>query len=113
MFDPECLSCHVTGWDPQEYIRYRTGFLNKEFAETEEQLSLHSRLAGNQCENCHGPGSRHIELIEAGEEDLAKKEVAVTLEEAKSICYRCHDSDNSPEFDFDTYWPKIEHYDSE
>ena len=113
-FDPECLSCHVTGWEPQEYIRYRSGWLNKEFAETEEQLSLESRLAGNQCENCHGPGSRHIELIEADEYDLAKKEVAVTLEQArKTVCRRCHDSDNSPEFDFDSYWTQIEHYEPE
>ncbi len=113
-FDPECLSCHVTGWNPQEYIRYRTGFLNQEFAElTNEDLSLHTRLAGNQCENCHGPASRHVELIEAGNIELAKKEVAVTLKQAKSICYRCHDTDNSPNFDFDTYWPQVEHYESE
>ena len=113
MFDPECLSCHVTGWNPQEYIRYRTGFLNKEFSDTENDLSLQSRLAGNQCENCHGPGSRHIELIEAGDVDLARKEVTITLEDARSMCYVCHDTDNSPNFDFDSYWPDVEHYESE
>jgi len=21
----------------------------------------------------------------------------------------CHDLDNSPQFDFDTYWPQVEH----
>ena len=24
-------------------------------------------------------------------------------------CMNCHDIDNSPDFDFETYWPKIEH----
>ena len=33
-----------------------------------------------------------------------------SLEQAKNGgCYECHDIDNSPEFDFDTYWPQIEH----
>lgn len=109
MYDPECLSCHVTGWEPQEYIRYRSGFLNKAFATSEEEGLLEKRLAGNQCENCHGPGSRHIELIEEGEIDLAKDEMKVSLEQAKTICYRCHDADNSPDFDFDEYWPEVEH----
>ncbi|HCO26669.1 MAG: hypothetical protein CME31_15785, partial [Gimesia sp.] len=55
IYDPECLSCHVTGWQPQEVIRYESGFVNK-------QESPH--LLGQQCENCHGPGSGHIELVE-------------------------------------------------
>ena len=25
------------------------------------------------------------------------------------VCQKCHDLDNSPDFDFDTYWPKVEH----
>ena len=108
--DPECLSCHVTGWNPQEYIRYRSGFLNKEFAQTEEDSALQVMLAGNQCENCHGPGSRHVELAEADELDLARKEVKVSLEQAKAICYGCHDTDNSPDFDFEQYWPEVSHY---
>ncbi len=112
MFDPECLSCHVTGWNPQEYIRFRSGFLNEEFAEGDDR-SLQARLAGNQCENCHGPASRHIELIEAGDIDLARKEVSITLEQGKKICFSCHDADNSPDFDFDTYWPQIEHSESD
>jgi len=110
MHDPECLSCHVTGWNPQEYIRYRSGFLNQEFARTEEDGALQTLLAGNQCENCHGPGSRHVELVEADDLDLARKEVKVTLEQSKAICYSCHDTDNSPDFDFEKYWAEVEHY---
>ena len=27
----------------------------------------------------------------------------------KKVCYQCHDGDNSPAFDFDLYYPMIEH----
>ena len=25
------------------------------------------------------------------------------------MCMQCHDLDNSPDFDFQTYWPKVKH----
>lgn len=109
-FDPECLACHVTGWDPNEYIRFESGFMNRQFAESDDEKTLHDLMSGSQCENCHGPGSQHIELIEAGESKRAREMVRVTQEQArKGMCERCHDPDNSPKFDFDTYWPKVEH----
>ena len=27
-FDPECISCHATGWNPQEFFPYATGFVS-------------------------------------------------------------------------------------
>lgn len=110
-FDPECLSCHVTGWEPQEYVRYQTGFVNAEFAENDSEKLLESLMAGSQCENCHGPGSRHIELIEADSREAAIREMKVTLEQAKDkTCVMCHDVDNSPDFEFDKYWDEVKHY---
>ncbi len=110
-FDPECLSCHVTGWDPQEYLPYVSGYLD--YAES---AALHS----NGCENCHGPGSQHVAAengdIDATEEELEKfrAEMRITLEQAKkSKCYECHDVDNSPDFDFDSYWEEVKHYGKE
>lgn len=101
IYDPECLSCHVTGWHPQDVIRYKSGFVNK-------QESPH--LLGQQCENCHGPGSGHIELVDMDKLEEAKKTMRVTLAEAKkNTCYKCHDLDNSPKFEFDSYWEKIKH----
>lgn len=108
-FDPECLSCHVTGWDPQEYTRFKSGFLNQEFASTEPEKQLHKLLGGSQCENCHGPGSRHVELVEAGE-DNAGESVRLLKADAKARCEKCHDGDNSPDFEFEAYWKKVEHY---
>ncbi len=110
-FDPECLSCHVTGWEPKEYLRFQSGFVNSELATTESDKLLQTLLAGNQCENCHGPGSRHIELIEADNKEAAIKEMKVTLEQAKEqTCIKCHDLDNSPNFKFEEYWEKVKHY---
>lgn len=108
--DPECLACHVTGWSPEDYVRFRSGFLNSEYAATDADRGLQSLLAGNQCENCHGPGNRHIELIEAGNTEAAANEVRVTLQQARdTLCVKCHDADNSPKFDFDKYWEDVKH----
>jgi hypothetical protein len=105
-FDPECLSCHVTGWNPQQYFAYQSGYLS-----LEKDLALH----GSGCENCHGPGSRHVALQNGeeampGEQDLVLSRLRITKEDAKDrLCVQCHDLDNSPDFDFDKYWPFIEH----
>ncbi|MHC4875378.1 MAG: multiheme c-type cytochrome [Planctomycetota bacterium] len=99
--DPECIACHVTGWHPQEIFRYESGYLN-------ETSTAHLLNVG--CEDCHGPGSRHIRLINEGNEDEAADLMRVTVEQAKnSGCYQCHDLDNSPHFDFDSYWKEIVH----
>lgn len=100
--DPECLSCHVTGWHPQQVFRYDSGYKS-------EKVSAH--LLGNQCENCHGPGSQHVDVFEnGGDEDKAKQLMRVTLKQAKdNLCYTCHDLDNSPHFNFDEYWKEIAH----
>ncbi len=108
--DPECLSCHVTGWNPQQYYPYKSGYKSL------DDVLLHA----NGCENCHGPGSRHVEA-ENGDIDVDEptrrryaEEMIVTLEQARNeLCFRCHDIDNSPDFHidgaFEEYWSKIEH----
>ncbi len=109
-FDPECLSCHVTGWNPQHYYPYLSGYLS-----LKDEL-----LHGNGCENCHGPGYEHV-MAEMGEMsaseqeiELFRRELRVTLDEAReSLCVQCHDLDNSPDFHheggFDEYWSKVKH----
>ncbi|WP_010586927.1 multiheme c-type cytochrome [Schlesneria paludicola] len=107
-FDPECLSCHVTGWNPQEMLRYGSGYVK-------EQVSPH--LLGQQCENCHGPASLHVSREEAGaamDELLeGRRMVKRTLAEAKkTMCIECHDPDNSPKFTpdrFDAFWDEVKH----
>lgn len=117
-FDPECLSCHVTGWEPQEYFPYMSGFMGLE--ET-------PHLTGNGCENCHGPGAAHV-AAESGEVDTdqaelerlrARMRMEIVENEGNKgdqklgtvvqNCLECHDIDNSPDFDFQEYWPKVKH----
>ena len=114
-FDPECLCCHVTGWDPQEVLRFDSGFLNREFASNDRETAMFELLRGSGCENCHGPGSRHIEMMEDDDDandEQARSLVRMTLEQANSLtgCYKCHDNDNSPHFNFEKYWEKVKHY---
>jgi hypothetical protein len=117
-FDPECISCHATGWEPQKYFPFESGFLG--IKETPE-------LVGNGCENCHGPAARHV-AAENGEIDVDENEVeqlraALRLKVVENegnqdgqvfgkvvqMCMECHDLDNSPDFDFQTYWPQVTH----
>lgn len=106
-YDPECISCHVIGWHPTEYFPYESGFLSEN--ETPELIDV-------GCENCHGPGEKHVEAEMGSDEELQKKlqkAMVVTKEQAQHDksrwCLNCHDLDNSPDFDFEEYWPKVEH----
>ncbi|WP_197530892.1 multiheme c-type cytochrome [Bythopirellula polymerisocia] len=122
-FDPECLSCHVTGWNPQEYFPYESGFVG---------LKQSPLMQGNGCENCHGPAAAHV-AAESGEETLSDAEIeslraALRLKIVENEgnvsgqtppqvvgavvnkCLECHDLDNSPDFDFQEYWPQVEHH---
>ncbi len=110
-FDPECISCHVTGWNAQEYFPYESGYLS---------LAASSHLMGNGCENCHGPGAKHVAAeregsgIAADQRDLLRMAMRLPLEKAKDTCLQCHDLDNSPDFHkdgaFEDYWAEVEHY---
>ncbi len=93
IYDAECITCHTTGFE------YTSGWRSK----TETPY-----LAGNQCENCHGPASKHV--IEPDNVEY-RKLMSLTAEQANKnqLCTYCHDGDNSPHFDFATYYGKITH----
>jgi hypothetical protein len=107
-FDPECISCHVVGWHPTKFFPYKGGF---------ESVEKTPRLKDVGCENCHGPGEKHCDAELGSDEQLQKKyRTAVRITKAQSKkeqCTTCHDLDNSPDFDFDKYWPLIEHREKE
>ncbi len=78
--EPECLSCHTTGY------MYKNGFSE----------SAQINLQNVQCEACHGYGTEHARD-------------GKWIAQAKDSCVVCHDKENSPEFDYATYWEKIKH----
>lgn len=105
-FDPECISCHSTGWNPQEFFPYASGY---------ESLQKTPLMAGNGCENCHGPGAEHV-AAENGQDEEKRIRFRIEMElsiadenEASHACMECHDIDNSPNFNFKEYWPKVAH----
>ena len=116
-FDAECLSCHVTGWEPQKFFPFAGGYTS---------IAKTPRLSGNGCENCHGPGSAHVAAetgqVKASDADLNRLRGTMRLslktdadkKKVLNICLQCHDGDNSIDFHggeaFDEYWKKVEHH---
>jgi 2',3'-cyclic-nucleotide 2'-phosphodiesterase (5'-nucleotidase family) len=82
-FDPECLVCHVVGYNTAG------GFISE--LDTPE-------LKNVQCEVCHGAGKKHALTPAQGFGNNATK-----------ACIKCHVKNHSPRFNFTQYWPKIKH----
>ena len=91
--DAECISCHTTGFG------YQTGWVSTEKT---------PYLKGNQCENCHGPGSLH----NSDPDNLAYRQPMVRTAEMADkggFCVSCHNEDNDPHFKFDSRYAQIYH----
>jgi len=82
-FNPLCVGCHVTG------NRRANAFRN---------IKMTPNFANVQCEACHDAGGLHLEDTSKpyGKLDAAR-------------CASCHTKDNSPEFDFPSYWERVRH----
>jgi hypothetical protein len=93
IYDAECVTCHTTGFE------YNSGWKSAEAT---------PYLKGNQCENCHGPGSKHLEKPD-NKEYLAAMALTPEKAEKNRLCQGCHDGDNSPKFEFGTYYPQVAH----
>ena len=101
-FDPECIGCHVDGWNGIQCAPYADGYESEET--TPELLNV-------GCEGCHGPGERHI-AAELDSDEAAQDHIRNLMRlgsDVKKVCYACHDGDNSPEFEFDAYYPLVAH----
>ncbi len=83
--DPACQRCHTTGYG------LPGGFVS---------LGRSARHRHVGCESCHGPSQGHT--------DDPKRQTAY-FAQARGLCIRCHDRENSPEFQYDTYWTRIRH----
>jgi hypothetical protein len=90
-------------------------------------MNVTPAMVGNGCENCHGPAARHAAAengeIDVDEAELEKLRAALHLKIVENegnkdgqvfgkvveMCMQCHDLDNSPDFDFQHYWPEVAH----
>jgi hypothetical protein len=80
--DAKCLACHTTGYGKPG------GF--KSIEET-------PKLAGVQCEECHGPGSEYLAIMKKNKKyKLAEVKAAglVVPSEDEAGCMVCHGDDN-------------------
>jgi len=83
-FDPECVSCHVTG------LAVRGGYTSR--SET-------PALGRVSCEGCHGPGGAHVKT--PGRNNIQRG--------SQHTCRGCHTEEHDPHFDFKTRWKQIKH----
>ncbi len=77
-FDLSCVGCHVTGF------RQPGG---------SEVVENHN-LQDVQCEQCHGPGSLHVE---------GPTTANIRLQAESSVCLTCHTPEHSDTFDYQAY----------
>ncbi len=82
-YNPECVRCHVTGYDAPD------GFVNAR--QTPD-------LANVQCEACHGNATDHVANPSRPWGKVQPRQ-----------CFVCHTKENSPDFVFFKYWDMIKH----
>jgi hypothetical protein len=82
-YDRDCTPCHTTGF-------YKKGGF--------EHLKATPGLVGVQCEQCHGNGAEHVRDPDTKTGVLARE-----------ACRECHNAEQSPDFDFLTFWGRIVH----
>lgn len=81
-YDVNCVGCHVTGF------RQPGG----------SEVVENAHLQAIQCEQCHGPGSLHVE-----EPTRRGKAYGITLQTPESLCLSCHTPEHSDTFAYIPY----------
>jgi nitrate/TMAO reductase-like tetraheme cytochrome c subunit len=87
--DPNCVGCHTVGFgSPSGYRR--------EFGA--------AKLVNVGCESCHGPGSLHVAQRQTGAPPVDN-----FRELGAGDCQKCHRGEFSRPFNWQLFWPAIEH----
>jgi hypothetical protein len=87
--DPNCIPCHTVGFQTPSGYRREFGA---------------SKLVDVGCESCHGPGSLHAEQRRSG---------APPADNFRTLgagdCQKCHHGEFSRPFDWEKFWPAVQH----
>jgi hypothetical protein len=92
--DNDCLACHTTGFGTP------TGYVPPDLPASADGGSPKPPpgtpdLRNVQCEACHGMGTYH------------SRDDGDFLKVTRAECMRCHDPENSPDFDYKEYAPHV------
>lgn len=107
--DSDCVDCHTTGHgDPTGFMPPSAEALKAASTgpspdgDEGDASDAHAALADSgpdltavQCEACHGKGTTHA------------RNKAGFLRVEKSECMKCHDQENSPDFNYEEYVPHV------
>jgi hypothetical protein len=87
--DPKCIGCHTVGFThPSGYRREYRG----------------KKLGDVGGESCHGPGSLHVRQHRDGEALQFKFRPL-----GAGDCQKCHYGEFSRPFQWETFWPRVQH----
>jgi hypothetical protein len=92
-YNRNCVQCHVTGAGVEQ------GFVD---------IFQTPKLTGVQCEACHQPAADHVRSRGTLNPGIGAMQ-QLHLKVRDNTCRRCHTEENSPRFEFDSYWKKIAH----
>ena len=84
--DPACQVCHTTAYGlPGGFASLKA---------TPDRVNV-------SCEDCHGPSARHVK----------EPKIKTLYGSMPRDCRTCHDAENSPHFEFNQFYSKIQHAD--
>lgn len=107
-----CLPCHVQGHGNLPGVCWSGGW---------NIIDNQDSMRGVHCESCHGPSEYHISAMSAQisgrdfpeeiAEELSRdgRNKFGLLSVSSETCLVCHDAENSPNFNYTTYWQQIRH----
>ena len=87
--DPNCIACHTVGFGKESGYRRTMGA---------------EKLTDVSCESCHGPASQHIDKYVHGKPVTFKFRPL-----GPGDCKSCHYGEFSRPFEWETFYPPIEH----